>query len=213
MSTIVGESGWERKQLDAYWTERWCTEWLLDQPQVLSGLKPDDVIWEPACGAGWISDVLLERSYNVLSTDIRDYGYKHMQGVVDFLTVNEVDPRVRCIFTNPPYDIEDVDGVPDITAEAFVRRALEIMKPVKGRVIMILRNEFDCAGGRQDLFGQAPFSEKFVLTRRPRWVEERKKGDSSPRHNYSWFMWDWSMEDDGASYVTYLYDPKKAKAA
>ena len=213
MRTIVGESGWERKDLDAYWTESWCTEWVLAQQGLLDGIGKDDVIWEPACGAGWISDVLLARGLNVLSTDIRDYGYKHMHGLQDFLAVEEVDPRVKMIWTNPPYDIEGVEGVPDITAEKFVRRALEIMKPVGGKVLMILRNEFDCAGGRWDLFGQYPFAEKFVLTRRPRWVEERQKGDAGPRHNYSWYLWDWTMHQDDGAYVTYLRDPKKGAAA
>ncbi|MCL4743813.1 MAG: hypothetical protein KJZ83_00210 [Burkholderiaceae bacterium] len=209
MNTIVGESGYARKELDAYWTEKWVTEWLLAVPTPLSGLGYDDVIWESACGAGWISDVLLEHGFNVLSTDIKDYGYEKMQGVVDFLSIEEVDPRVRVIMTNPPYDIEGVEGVPAITAEKFVRRALEIMKPVNGQVIMLLRNEFDCANGRRDLFGGYPFSDKYVLTKRPRWIE-KSKGDSGPRHNYSWFVWDWASDPQNESaFVTYLYGSTK----
>ena len=104
MSTILGESKYERKALDAYWTHKWVTEWLLNACGKLT--SPGKVVWEPACGAGWISDVLSARGYDVLSTDVVDHGYANMQGLQDFMLVEEVDPTIEAIITNPPYDIE-----------------------------------------------------------------------------------------------------------
>jgi hypothetical protein len=140
-STIIGESKYPRKALDAYWTQPWVTEWLLHVVHPLC-CKPS-VVWEPACGSGKISEVLLAHGYDVLSTDVVDHGYKGMTGIQDFLSVDYVDPAIDVIITNPPYDIKGVEGVPDATAEQFLRHAIKLMKPVGGRVFMILRNEFD----------------------------------------------------------------------
>ena len=82
------------------------------------------------------------------------------------------------IVTNPPYD----------QAEVFIRRALELTKPARGMIAMLLRNEYDCAMSRVDLFRKAPFALKLVLTKRPRWF---KNDIASPRHNFAWFVWDW----------------------
>jgi hypothetical protein len=197
MSTLLGESKYARKALDAYWTEPWVTEWLLSY-----GLKVPEgsVIWEPAAGVGHISKVLLAHGFDVLSTDVFNHGWDGLTGLQDFLTVEEVDPTIQCIFTNPPYDIQGVPGVSDVTAEQFVRHALKLMKPVDGCVMMLLRHEFDCAGGRRDLFNQKPFAAKFVLTKRPNWLDpEEQKAEGKtpkPRHNYAWFYWDWRFKGE-----------------
>jgi Methylase of polypeptide chain release factors len=205
MSILVGETGWERKDLDAYWTEPWCVEWLLAAMGELTSKK--NVVWEPACGNGQMAEVLRKHGYDVLATDVKDYGYQHMQGVQDFLSVEYVDPVIDVIITNPPYEIKGVEGVPDVTAESFIRHALRLMEPIGGKVIMLLRNEFDSASSRVDLFDGYPFVCKYVLTRRPRWVE-KQKGDPSPRHNYSWFVWDWGMPESTTAVIRYLRKPK-----
>jgi hypothetical protein len=64
---------------------------------------------------------------------------------------------------------------------------------------MLLRNEFDCGLKRVGLFENYPFSAKLVLTSRPRWIENSK---TSPRHNYSWYVWNWG--DYGFSRIYYL---------
>ena len=203
MTNMIGESGYERKKLDAYYTRPWVTRWLLEATHLFEGAMDSGVVWEPACGAGWMSDVLLEAGYDVLSTDVMDHGYKKMTGLQDFLAVEECSPLIRTIITNPPYLIQDNPDAPDISAELFVRRALALMKPVNGSVFMLLRHEFDCAKGRRDLFdppevGGSPFNAKYVLTKRPEWTDESMpvKEKASPRHNYAWYHWDWGMEPD-----------------
>lgn len=59
---------------------------VLEQPE-------KETIWEPACGTGAISEWLIGRDYNVVSTDLFDRGY----GIpnVDFL--QETEPRGKLL--------------------------------------------------------------------------------------------------------------------
>lgn len=59
----------------------------------------DGDIWEPACGDGAISEVLVGAGYDVVSTDLIAYGYG--EAGVDFLT--QTKARAKHIVTNPPY--------------------------------------------------------------------------------------------------------------
>lgn len=48
--------------------------------ELLDALEEDNVtlhkqVWDPACGKGNIAKVLIRRGYNVLSSDVKDYGY------------------------------------------------------------------------------------------------------------------------------------------
>ena len=202
MTNLIGESGYYRKELDAYWTRPWCTEWVLAALPRL--VRDTEVVWEPACGMGHISKVLHKHGYDVLSTDCFMHGWDGMHGIQDFMEVGYVDPCVQAIVTNPPYDIKDEPGFRPVTAEQFVRHAIDLMKPVGGKVLMILRNEFDCAKGRIDLFNRRPFAAKLVLTKRPEWTDDSMpvKEKSSPRHNYAWFYWDW--EAPGPAIISML---------
>ncbi len=91
---------------------------------------------------------------------------------------------VANIVTNPPYK----------QACDFVERALVLIRPVEGKVAMLLRNEWDSASTRQHLFSKhAHLALKLVLTKRPVWFPNREH-KASPRHNFSWFVWDWKHE-------------------
>jgi hypothetical protein len=58
----------------------------------------EGTVWEPACGDGAISKVLMAAGYQVVSTDLIDRGFG--QGGCDFLKSTE--PLARNIITNPP---------------------------------------------------------------------------------------------------------------
>ncbi|SFL43618.1 hypothetical protein SAMN04488036_11513 [Shimia haliotis] len=66
---------------------------------LLSVERFDGSIWEPACGDGAISKVLIEAGYQVVSTDLIDRGYG--QGGLNFL--KSTKPLAKNIITNPPY--------------------------------------------------------------------------------------------------------------
>lgn len=154
-------------------------------------------VWEPACGEGHISKRLLSTTgAQLYSTDLHNRGYG--RGGIDFLRADTTPRGVTDIITNPPYAE---------LAEAFVRRALELVKPVDGSVAMFLRNEWDCsADDRPDLFeGHPAYAMKVVVTKRPRWIEG---STGSPRHNYAWYVWDWRHEGHPA--IRYIH-PRDAR--
>ena len=114
-----------------------------------------------------------------------------MYKVIDFLNIPLEDIYHNDIYhpwtviTNPPYGK---------LTDPFIQRALDFTQPNKGKVVMLMRNEFDCAASRRKFFADHPaFHRKIVLLKRPRWFEY-KPGDAGPRHNYAWYVWDWSRE-------------------
>ncbi len=182
---MLGDSGYDRIPADFYPTpsenvDALCTKMQFHQK-----------IWEPACGKGDISDRLIELGYDVHSTDLYNYGYGAW--AKNFLEATEMPKGCRSIVTNPPY----VDGL----AEAFVRHALKLTQECRGQVAMFLRHEFDASKGRMDLFGSPPFHKKIVVTKRPRWIEG---STGSPRHNYSWYVFDWRHKA-GLAGVDYIH--------
>ena len=169
-SPLYGEAGYKRIANDAYFTPEWVTRVLLDQV-----FLPKN-IWEPACGDGAIAKVLKETARNVYASDIANYGYG--EPGLNFFAYKCIPAGFNAIVTNPPYT----------QAEAFIKHALALTLPLGGMVAMLLRHDYDTAKRRASLW-QEPFRAKIVLTRRPNWTASRK---ASPRHNFSWYIWDWN---------------------
>jgi hypothetical protein len=182
--SAMGNLGYQRDPADAYFTPTWCTEALIKALQPFMGWRfRSETWWEPACGDGAISQVIDSMSstdLSVVSTDLYDYGYG--ASPLDFLQTASMptvdgDETVPSIITNPPYKL----------AEQFVRHALKLTERTKGAVCMLMRNEWDSARTRNDLFTRNTFAGKVVLTSRPQWIAG---STGSPRHNYAWFVWD-----------------------
>lgn len=184
-SAMLGDSGYDRIPADFYptppeYVDALCTKMVFHEK-----------VWEPACGKGDIAARLSEFGYDVYSSDLYNYGFGDWGR--NFLEQTEMPEGCRAIVTNPPY----VDGM----AEAFVRHALKLTQPVRGQVAMFLRHEFDCGSRRMDLFDRPPFDRKIVVTKRPRWIEG---STGSPRHNYSWFVFDWRHKA-GLAWTDYIH--------
>lgn len=179
------ESNYERVPGDRYWTEGWVTSALLRTVDV----NPNDgLVWEPACGRGDMVDTLRAYGHDVFASDVdmSEYTGEDPCDQVDFLKsdpVSKPPPGCRVIVTNPPYN----------KAEAFIRRSLEYMPLGIDFVAMILRSEFKHAARRQDLFTGDHFAGEVALTARPRWDWWfRDQPEASPRHNFSWFVWQYA---------------------
>ena len=131
-------------------------------------------IFEPACGTGNISEVLLKNHYKVLSNDIVDRGYgdKHE----DFLKTNF---NVANIVTNPPYN----------RANEFVLHALKF---TRNKVAMLLRLSFlEGAQRYNDIYLKSPPAKVYVFSKRVTFMPESIKGNSgSGPTAYAWFVWD-----------------------
>lgn len=178
------ESGFDRIPKDRYWTENWLTQILLRRFD-LSGLpKP---IWEPCAGRGDMVKALQDNGCNVFASDIdmSEFDAGECKAVQsDFLKepvpAELLKTGFSAIVTNPPYD----------RAEEVIWRALELEPEI---VAMLLRSEFNQADGRSAMFKdpQYMFAAEIVVTTRPRWDWFfRDKPVASPRHGFSWFVWD-----------------------
>ena len=97
-----------REPDDFYATPPECTEALINAEADRLPLR----VWDPCCGAGDISTVLLRHGREVVSTDLIDRGYG--PGGVDFLL--QTTTLATAIVTNPPFK----------RAEAFLRHAAEL---------------------------------------------------------------------------------------
>lgn len=181
---MLSTSGYERTALDFYPTPASATEALLS---VIGDDVPSFLLWEPFCGDGAISKLVGPLAREIVSTDINSYPGFEADGLLDFFkleSAEEVTPLKGfipdAIITNPPYGKD---------AERAARHALALMEPEKGFVAFLCRHEWDSAKGRADLFDHPAFSMKITLRHRPRWIAG---SEGAPRHNYSWYCWNWS---------------------
>lgn len=181
---MLGKSGYDRVELDFYPTpDSAIDSFLLSERTVLQR----HVIWECAAGDGALSRRFGEFA-PVVSTDIARYPGFEPDALVDFLKVESLDQverdvgrRPTAIVTNPPYG--------DLAAD-FARKALELVRPDRGYVALLCRNEWDTAGDkRPDLFQHPAFARKLIMFHRPKWIAG---STGSPRHQFSWYIWDFS---------------------
>jgi hypothetical protein len=78
-----------------------------------------------------------------------------------------------------------------------------LTKPLGGKVAMLLKVDFDSAGGRRRLFADHPaFAVKYVLTRRIRWANLEQSA-AGPTENHAFYIWDWRKRG-GAPSIGYL---------
>lgn len=143
---------------------------------LLSAEKFNHLIWEPACGDGAISKVLIDSGYEVVSTDLVDRGYG--TGGIDFLM--EWQSRAPDIVTNPPFKL----------LLPFLDQALRL---TIGKVAMLLRITALEGQERATVFEQTPLARVLVFRRR---LTFRRGGGDAPASGgmlaYAWFVWDHS---------------------
>ena len=139
----------------------------------------DGTIWEPACGEGHISKVLVNAGYDVVSTDLIARGYG--TGDIDF--VREAEPRAKHIVTNPPYG----RGLGD----AFVRHALTLTAKTGGSVAMLLNLASLSHPTRHELWTSHPPAAIYALDELVCWPEGRPElaRSTTATHRYCWVVW------------------------
>ena len=137
--------------------------------------------WECACGAGHLSERLIKYWKEVVSTDLKDRGYKNGHSGIDFLRVEAVPWEFNpcAIVTNPPYKY----------AKEFVYHALKLLKD-GDMCCMFLKLTFLEGKARRVLFKEYPpekvlvFSERIVCA--PNGEFEKVKSSAVA---YAWFVW------------------------
>lgn len=138
-------------------------------------------VWEPACGQGHISDVLISTGHSVLSTDLAScWGYGETG--VDFLS--ERRPRAIHIITNPPYG--------RCLGDAFARHAIRLTAQTGGKVAMLLPVISLCHPIRHPFFTAHPPSVFYALDECHCWPygDPSKATASLKKQRYCWMVRD-----------------------
>jgi len=154
----------ENEPNDYYPTPVLATRALLEREEF------GTTVWEPACGDGAISRALEQVGYRVISSDIVDRGYGHVE---NFLSSRR---RVESIITNPPFKL----------AEEFIRRALDL---TTFKVAMFLRLSFLESQQRYHLFTQTPLKAVYVFSRRLTLYRAGIARSGSGAVAYAWYVW------------------------
>lgn len=133
-------------------------------------------LWEPAAGDGAIVRVLRNYGYEVVASDIADYG---LEGCLKLDYLKAVLPAdIEAIATNPPF----------AQAEVFIRKALSEVP----YVAMLLRTNFIESAERESFFAAHPFSRmwqaslRLPMMHRLGWAGKRAPSNTA----HAWFIWD-----------------------
>lgn len=141
---------------------------------LLSVEKFTGPIWEPACGDGAISKVLIANGHEVISSDLVDRGYGESR--IDFLM--EWQPRAPNIITNPPFKF----------VAPFIRNSLAL---TTGKVALLLR--LACLEGieRGEIYRTSPLARVWVYSSRLQiWRNGDRTSSAGGMIAFAWFVWD-----------------------
>ena len=142
MSIVGFNNKGDRQQDDYYATPEPTTEALLGVE------KFEGSVWEPCCGEGHISKVLIKHGYEVQSTDLVNRGYG--QSRIDFLL-----ETTKCdnIITNPPYK----------NALDFAEKAVQL---ANSKCALLLKLNFLEGIKRKTFFAVYPPATVYVFSQR-----------------------------------------------
>jgi len=160
-----------RPKFDFYPTPPGATLALLDVE------KFSNPVWEPACGDGAISRVLIANGYSVISSDLidRDYG----QGGVDFLKTSCA--KAESLITNPPFNL----------AEEFLKHALQLRV---SKIAFLAKLAFLEGKRRSCLLEQSPLSKIWVFRGRLTMTRRGEPKRGTGMIAFAWFVWDVSYK-------------------
>lgn len=157
----------DKEGLDYYPTPPWATRALFEL-YLKDVVAKDDIVWEPACGNHFMSNVIKEYANNVLETDIV-YGQ-------NFLEDEPLDSD--WIITNPPFNIG-------------LEFALKSIACANKGVAFLVRSAFLESYKRYDqLFSIHRPSKVIQFTERVGMVRDTVKRDISSAVSYSWIVWE-----------------------
>jgi len=156
----------DRQKDDFYATPPEATQQLLDVE------KFEGKIYEPCCGQGHISKVLIKNGYDVESSDLVDRGYGKSN--IDFLM--EYQTRDN-IITNPPY------------GRLLMQFARQTQKIADKKIAMLLKLTFLEGQERKEFFKEYPPTRVHVFSKR---LSLMKNGESydGGMMALAWFVWE-----------------------
>ena len=152
--------------------------------KLLAAYKIPEYVWEPACGAGHLSNRLVMTGHTVMSSDLVDRGYGLVR--MDFLKEESLPPFMQgedcCIITNPPYKY----------ATEFALHALDLL-PIGQPCILLLKTQALEGKGRwEKLYRHGCLHEVYQFTERLLCAKngdfETMKAGGGSAVSYAWFV-------------------------
>ena len=148
-------------------------------------------VWQPRAGTicePAVGDGAIVAGFDALDTgwlvyDIRAtcFTNRWMIEPCDFLSLNDVDPAVSSVCTNPPYSL----------AEDFVRHSRKLY--LNADLVFLLRLGFLASAGRLPLWRDIGAPDVNVLPNRPSFT-----GNGTDSADYAWFIWPPGKRNEGA---------------
>jgi hypothetical protein len=177
---VVLRHAQEDRGLDFYQTPPEAVRALIRAERLPHGL------WEPSCGLGAITEVLLDEGHAVIATDLENRGYHFQSSAGDFLRSRKCPAGVDGIVMNPPF----------AEAALHVRHALMLCP----YVVALLRLSFLEAGNEKTEAGRARlfcldgghlarvhvFKNRLKMMHREGWEGPRSTNTIA----FAWFIFD-----------------------
>ena len=151
---------------------------------LLSREKFGKTIWEPAAGDGAIAKVCEKAGYDVVASDLNDYGYMDALTNVDFLL--EPERAADHLITNPPYKL----------AQEFIQKAIDLGCT---KHAWLLRLAFLEGSKRYwGLFAGNPPARIYVFSHRLTMIrgDHDESWYGSGKMAFAWFVWDSACRGD-----------------
>lgn len=167
--SLVGYKPEGRPVGDFYPTPVEAIQALIDTQYI-----PYQPIWEPACGNGVISEVLISNGWDdVFSTDLYDRGYGEPN--VDFLRTTYLRPG-STIITNPPFSL----------ASEFLVHAKKLGA---SHIFLLAKLAFLEGVDRSKLLEETKLSRVLVFRRRLTMTRNGEKMKNGGMIAFAWFCW------------------------
>lgn len=161
----------EREEHDFYATDPIAVEMLLEHETL------EHYLWEPACGEGHISKVLLKHGHLVKSTDLIDRGRYGASGI-DFL--KEDTKALGGIITNPPYKY----------VTEFILKALELVEEGHHVYMFLKLTALEGQERYKKIYSKYPPKKVYVFTKRVKCGKNGRFDSSSSAVACAWFIWE-----------------------
>lgn len=181
-------SGYERADLEKYYTPAWAVAALLEA-ETFDGLTLDP------CAGGWhIVDAMRAAGLLCDGFDIEPAPGASGDARGDFFHMTALEFEARNflnIVSNFPYGHGGRLGL------KMLRHALELTSLVGGKVAALWPADWDSGSSRADCFKLCPaFHARYVLTKRIHWanlpvVLDKSGRPVGPTDNHMWAVWDW----------------------
>lgn len=176
-TAIVGRK--VNTEYDFYETPEWATKKALEAMLADGIINKQELIYEPCCGAGAITDILEAYGFeNIKKSDIQTAEYIRGEKGIDVYGIE--DNACEVVFTNPPYDRMTKDNM-----------LAEFQRIASKKVILLLNIFFLASKERKAILENSHLRHIYIhsdrVTMYPYGEEKPKNGGTKM---FAWYVWD-----------------------